>query len=95
MAPTPQVPAKIVLKEPINHGGQNITELTIKKPTLKHMRDIKAGETPTLGQIGDILSSLTDQPPSVIGELGMEDMMACAEILSGFFPSFPSTGKMQ
>lgn len=95
MAPEPKGPTTITLKEPIMQGTREITQLTMQRPTLKHMRGLKAGEMPTLGQIGDMLSELCNEPPSVIGELGMEDTMTLAGLLADFFPSFQPTGKTQ
>lgn len=95
MAPEPKGPVTIQLKEPVTQGSKTITELTMQRPTLKHMRGLKAGEMPTLGQIGDILSELCNEPPSIIGELGMEDTMTLASMLADFFPSFQLTGKTQ
>lgn len=84
-------PNILKLKEPIKHGSETISELVFRKPKAKDFRSVPM--EPNMGDILNLVGKLSGQPPSVIDELGTEDMMeACAKV-SGFFPAGLGTGK--
>lgn len=78
------------LKEPVQFGSDTISELILKKPKAKHFRNLPS--QPDVGDILDLASKLCDQPPSLIDELGVEDMAALLEVVHDFFPSSLGTG---
>jgi hypothetical protein len=69
--------ATIKLKVPIRFGTENISELTFVDPKAKHFRDLPL--EPKVGDLLDVASKLTGQPPSVLGELDPADL---GEVLS-------------
>ena len=87
----PHEPTVIHLRYPIVHGSETIHELAFRRPKLK---DLKGCDLANLN--GDViialLSRLSGQPPSVIGELDAADMEAAGGVIEGFFAPSPATG---
>ena len=81
---------EVKLKEPVSHGSETIDKLEIRKPKAKDIRQLPTD--PKTGDILDLAARLADQPPSVINELGMEDVEAVLEVVGGFFQRGLGTG---
>jgi hypothetical protein len=82
---------KLKLAEPIKHGSEIIAELEFVQPKAKHLRKMPAA--PATGDLLDLAGALCGQPPSVIGELGIPDMMAVLEVVGNFMEPGPKTGE--
>lgn len=80
----------LTLKEPIEQGSEKITEFVIRKPKGKDFRSMPM--EPKVGDMLNLLGKLVGHPPSVIDELGAEDMVAAMEIVGGFIPGGLVTG---
>ena len=78
------------LKEPIQVGSEQITELKFRKMKAKDIRNLPAA--PNTGDLLNIAGKLCAQPPSVIDELGMEDTVEVLEVVSSFLPGSRPTG---
>jgi hypothetical protein len=78
------------LIKPFQYGSGTISELDIREPKAKDFRRMPM--QPTMGDMLNLLGSLTGHAPSVIDELSVEDMTKATEIVAGFFPSSPPTG---
>ena len=78
------------LREPIQFGSDTIAELVIQKPKAKHFRRMSA--KPSMGDMLDLLGTLSGQPKAVIDELSFVDMNAATEALSVFMPAGQETG---
>lgn len=74
----------VKLNEPVEHGSETITEMTVVKPRGKHLRKLPAN--PTTGDNLDLLARLTGHPPSVIDELGADDIEKLSMAVEGFLP---------
>ena len=76
------------LEEPIAHGDDILIEmLTLKKPKAKHIKHMKMDAS--VLAIDDMLKlggKLAMQPPSVMDELGMNDLMAVVGVVEDFLP---------
>jgi hypothetical protein len=83
-------PTVIKLKEPIQNGTDRIVELTIRAPKAKDFR--KLPMNPNMGDILDLVSRLSGQPPSVIDELGVEDLSAVSGVVENFIPGGRGAG---
>lgn len=81
----------VTLKQPITFGQDIITSLTIRPPKAKDFR--KLPMDPKFGDILDLVSRLTAQPPAVIDELGADDLVEVAAIVEGFMPLGLGTGE--
>ena len=81
----------IYLVEPINIGGNEITELKIRKPKGKDFKRLPI-EIKTMGDIMDWAARLADEPPSTFDELSGEDVMQIMEVVSDFLPNAPAIG---
>lgn len=78
------------LKEPIQFGSDTIDQLEIRKPKAGDMRSMPT--EPKMTDLLDLGGRLCGQPPSVINELGIEDMMMLLEIVGNFIPTGRRTG---
>jgi hypothetical protein len=80
----------IKLKEPIKHGSELITEFTVRKPKAKDLRGLP--KDPNTGDMLNFAGRLCGQPPSVIDELGMEDVNELLEVVGNFMDLGQKTG---
>jgi hypothetical protein len=78
------------LKESIQQGTEQISELLVRKPKAKDIRKLPAD--PKTGDILDLAGRLCGQPPSVIDELCMEDTMELLDIVGNFIQPGQKTG---
>lgn len=87
------------LKEPVQYGSETITELNFQKPRGKHLRGLTiktagdGGVIFSLGDMMDLAGRLATVAPSVISELGADDVMEVMGIVGGFIGAGPETGK--
>lgn len=82
------------LLEPVVLAGSTISELQFRKPTSKQCRQIPLKEELlTIGVFLDVAAKLTDQPPTVLDQLGMEDMQEVVKITADFIGSSQPTGE--
>lgn len=82
---------KLTLKEPIKFGEDTITELEFRKAKAKDLR--KLPTNPSTGDVIDLAGRLCNQPPRVMDELGIDDLMEVMEVVSDFLPVSRQTGK--
>lgn len=68
------------LVEPINFGGEEISELKFRKPKGKDLKHLPCGESMTLGNLASVGAKLAGYPPSFPDELNPTDYMALVEI---------------
>jgi hypothetical protein len=78
------------LKEPVQQGSEIISELKFRAPKAKDFRRLPSN--PQTGDILDLAGRLCGQPPSMIDELGMEDMKAVLEVVGNFMEPGQQTG---
>ena len=71
------MPTSIELKVPIVYGSATIKELIFMDAKAKHFRDLPM--EPKVGDLLDVAAKLSNQPPSVLGELDPADL---GEVLS-------------
>jgi hypothetical protein len=83
-------PVKVKLKEPVQFGTELVSELTFRKPKGKDFRRFPA--SPTMGDILDLVGTLSGQPKAVIDELGVEDLAEVSAVVEGFIPGGRATG---
>jgi len=81
----------IKLKHAIQVEGINITELTLRRPKLKHLRGINLDQM-TGDSIIELISRLADIPPSSTEDIDGEDIEAVSEVIGGFFGPSPAIG---
>lgn len=77
-----QWPAVIKLYAPIKANGEEISELTLKRPKVKHLKVIDGIDGDVEAAI-TLISKLADIPPSAVEDLDAEDMAACTKLLEG------------
>lgn len=76
----------IKLIHPIEYGeGEVYKEFTFKKPKAKHMRNLNITNM-KMGDMIDLIATLSDEPPSLIGELEIPDLQNINEkLVEAFF----------
>jgi hypothetical protein len=79
------------LKEPIEFGDTLIEELRFRKPRLKDMLDMPAGEV-KLGDLIRIAARLTAHPPSVFDSMSTQDGIELAKTVDGLLGGGLPTG---
>lgn len=87
------------LSEPITVGGEEVTELTLRKPTV----DMLSGTTLHVGADGGIIISadivlkvfgkLANIPPSSVKQISGDDYMRMVEVYTRFFGQSQETGE--
>lgn len=88
-----QLPVTIQLKNPVDHGSRQVTELTFERELQAgDMFDINLAVGLTGRDFSSIIAKLTKQPLPVISRLGFADFRAAMEIVNGFLADGPSTG---
>jgi hypothetical protein len=77
----------INLREPIEHGGSVITEVTVRSPKVRDLRaiDVEAGKDATEFDKGIVMAALlTGIPVEAVEEMGASDFAAVSEAVVGF-----------
>ena len=79
-----QMVAVLILNYPVNVGGINYTELTVRRP--KGRDSIIASKAPgnDIEQAFFMLANLCEVTPEVIAEMDDSDIMRINEVLLGF-----------
>ncbi|WP_422460241.1 MULTISPECIES: phage tail assembly protein [unclassified Endozoicomonas] len=80
------------LKHPVVVGETHVTELTFQRPKAKHMKGIRLGNEIGMDDILLLAGRIAGQSSLVMDELDIEDVMAVAEVISGFLPAGDVTG---
>lgn len=76
---------KIKLASPIEWGEETITEIRIAKPRGKQFKKLPM-EPKTMEDMFPFIASITDQPPAVLDDLEIEDLLQLMEKVEGFIP---------
>lgn len=79
------------LKKPIKFGNQIIDKLEFIELRFKHLKGIV--QPISFDDYGIVLQRITNQPPSVIGELSIIDSSAALEVVNSFLSDSPIIGK--
>ncbi len=82
---------KIILKNPIKHGEQEITELNLRTPVAKDLRRYELTDLNKFAKIQELTAQLCGLPVSVLDNLEMEDLVHCSRAIASFLPSSPET----
>lgn len=80
----------IKLQVPIEYGKDSIRELILRRPKARDFRSLPM--EPSMGDMLNLAGDLAGQPPSVIDELDVADMLAVVEEVGKFMPSTQETG---
>lgn len=83
-------PVELVLKEPVTFGSELVTIFRFRRPKAKDFRRLPM--EPGLGDMLDLVGSLSGQPKAVVDELGVEDMSRVLEVVGDFMPGGRRTG---
>lgn len=86
---TKRTPLK--LKHPVKFGEETVTVLEFRRIKGKELRRLPAN--PTTDDMLKLAGALCGQPDSFIDEVDAEDIFAITELVEGFFPDGPTTGK--
>ena len=87
------------LSEPIRVGGEEVTELTLRKPTVEMLQGTKLEVTGDGGIVMDanvvmkVFGKLADIPPSSVKQISGDDYMRMVEVYTNFFGKSPETGE--
>lgn len=81
----------VKLKEPIHVGSEVISELHFRKPKARDLKVMKGKGG--MSDLLDLAAALSDQPPSVIGEMGIDDTMEVVQVIGVFMNVGPQTGE--
>ena len=87
------------LSEPIRVGGEEVTELTLRKPTVDMLQGTKLEVTGDGGLVmsADIVmkvfGKLADITPSSVKQISGDDYMRMVEVYTRFFGASQETGE--
>lgn len=74
----------IKLNTPIEAHGNTVSELTLRAPKAKELRDLPIKQNMTMGDLYGIAAACADVPPSSIDQLDAADIMKVMEVVGGF-----------
>lgn len=79
--------ATVKLSKPIQAHGEELTEITLKEPTIGTLQGIRTGgpEGFDLGQLTTIVSKLGGIPTSAAAKIPLRDLMPLKEQFEDFF----------
>lgn len=75
---------KIKLKYPIKDGGQDITEITLRRPKVRDQLAASKAQGEAEQEV-NLFANLSDLTPDLIGELDVADYQALQKAYTGFF----------
>jgi len=83
--------SEIKLKHPVKLGEETIDTITLKRPTVKHLKsmDAAAGD---IGKTASLIAELGGLPQKVVDDIDAEDFGVIADVLGGFFGKPQGTG---
>lgn len=88
-----ELPYTRKLAKPLKHGETEITELVFtREPVAGDLRGMRLSELDKADNLYTVIGRLTAHPPSVMQNLGMEDLVECAGFVESFFPNGQRTG---
>lgn len=84
---------KLKLSTPINAHGETVTELELRDPTARDLRELPFSGLKTFGDMYPIISSVAGVPPSSVDQLSAADIVEAINFIAPFFDrSATSTG---
>ena len=87
------------LSEPIRVGGEEVTELTLRKPTVEMLQGTHISVTGDGGLTMDadtvikVFARLASIPPSSAKQISGDDYMSMVEVYTRFFGGSQETGE--
>ena len=87
------------LSEPIRVGGEEVTELQLRKPTVDMLGGTKLDVTGDGGiridadTVIKVFARLANIPPSAVKQICGDDYMRMVEVYTNFFGKSPETGE--
>jgi hypothetical protein len=84
----------IRLREPIEHGGAVITEVTVRSPKVRDLRAIDAGTGKDASEFDRgiaLAAQLTGLALEAVEEMGAADFAAVSEAVAGFMQAGPAS----
>ena len=87
------------LSEPIRVGGEEVTELTLRKPTVDMLQGTNLEVTGDGGLVMSadvvlkVFGKLADISPSSVKQISGDDYMRMVEVYTRFFGQSPETGE--
>ncbi len=80
----------IKLSYPIEAHGEQVSQLTLRRPRLKDLKGISMDNI-TGDLMIELVARLADIPPSAAGEIDAGDFEAIGEAFETFFPKRPGS----
>ena len=72
-------------------AGKQPFEADVRRPRIGDLRGMR-DENPTIDEIMEIISRITEQPLPVIRQLDMADFVKVREVMENFLPNIPRIG---
>lgn len=85
----------ITLEYPFEWAEENISEIFIPRPKAFHIRGLnfKKIEGGDGDEVLKLIQKLTGHPPKFVDKIDIADFQKMGEVIAGFFPESPQTGK--
>lgn len=74
----------IQLTTPIDAHGSQVTQLTMRPPKAKELRDLPIKQNMVMGDLYGVAAACADVPPSSIDQLDAGDLMKVMEVVGSF-----------
>lgn len=82
---------KITLSAPIQAHGETVTELTLRDPTVRDLKEFRIGDS-TVGNFIPLIAAIAGIPGSSVEQMRPSDLFAVIEAIGPLFLSPPQTG---
>lgn len=82
----------ITLLHPVSVGDGEVSELVLKRPKLKHLRDMDRVKGGDMDKVGHLIVALSGHPAGVVDAFDAEDVTRITKVLEDFFGPLLGTG---
>jgi len=88
---TTRAPVTVQLRHPITVGGEEVREIALIRPTVRHLLAYDRAEG-DMGKMAALLEEVAQLTPGEVQQIDAADFLAIAEVLSDFLARGPATG---
>lgn len=82
----------VPLRYPIQAHGREVTEITLRRPTVKDLREVERQNLGKQSEYAAMISRLGGIPNSSVDAIDGSDFLRLVEVIDGFLFGFPTTG---
>ncbi len=82
----------VTLMYPIQANGRELTEMTLRRPTVKDLKEVERLALGKQAEYAALISRLAVIPTSAVDAIDGSDFLRLVEVIDGFLFGYPTTG---